>query len=76
MCVDAGIAVALHPCGHVCLCVACAHRLCPRLCPLCRAPIGRVDVLPPKAPPENRRVLGANKLFGPEQGTLEDCDSS
>ena len=61
VCMDAGIAAALHPCGHVCLCVACAHRLNPRLCPLCRAPSDRVVVRPQqpngtlKAPNEKKR---------------------
>jgi len=43
VCYDAPIDRCLEPCGHVAVCGACAERLKPRRCPLCRTDIQRVD---------------------------------
>ena len=42
VCYDRRIDVRLEPCGHVALCGACAFRLSPRRCPLCRADIANI----------------------------------
>ena len=36
VCMDAAPVVKLSGCNHVCLCPACAPRLRPKACPLCR----------------------------------------
>lgn len=42
-CLDERAGVCLIPCGHVCLCAACAAALSePRTCPMCRTPIEQI----------------------------------
>jgi len=40
VCMDADVSMALQPCGHVCVCEACAGPL--KDCPMCRADIASV----------------------------------
>jgi hypothetical protein len=42
VCQDAERAVILEPCGHVCMCMACATKQQTNGCPTCRAAIGRI----------------------------------
>jgi len=45
VCMDATINSVLLPCGHLCVCFPCGRQLQPRLCPICRINIGRVQVV-------------------------------
>lgn len=37
-----GIPVGTVPCGHACLCITCAYKLRPLVCPMCRCPWKRI----------------------------------